>query len=305
MRPGKILSVLVLAAALLFSSAAVYSADDKTKYPYTFKDVLGRTAVLKKAPKRIISIAPATTEILYALGLGSKIVAVSSYCDYPADTAKKEKVGAFNDPNIEKIISLQPDIVFGAAGVSVPALKQLDDLGIPSYVSDARTISGTMDTILDIARVTDTLAEGKELVASMKKRVEKITSKTSKLPASKKPKVFYEQWNNPLMTAGPRTFIDDMIVMAGGINIAGDSKVEWPAYSLEVLVQKNPDIILHASAYYPVSEIKSRKGWNVIKAVKTGNIVHLPDENVVSRPSYRIVEGLEDIAKAIHPELFK
>jgi iron complex transport system substrate-binding protein len=282
-----------------------FAKSDEVKYPLTIKDSQGRTVIIKREPARIVSIAPSTTELLYALGLGPKVVAVSSWCDYPPEVKKKEKVGSFSEPNVEKIVSLAPDVVFGAAGASAAALEQLGQLGIPSAIIDSRTIEGVFGCIRDMARITNRVAAGNALCASLEKRMGKVVSKIATLPKKNRPKVFYELWNDPLMSAGSGTFINDLIKLAGGMNIAGDAGTEWPAYSLEVLINKNPDIIIYAHGMDSVDKIRDRKGWANIKAVKTGRIILLPDENIVLRPGPRIIQGLEAIAKALHPELFK
>lgn len=303
MRLKRFVAVVLGAAMAIGLVTSIVSAETKTKYPYTLKDSLNRSVTVKKAPTRIISISPATTEILFALGLGPKVVGVTNWCDYPAEAKKREKIGTFSDPSVEKIVALQPDLIVGAAGVSLKALEKLDSLGFSTIVADAKDIAGIEANIMDIAVAANITDDGKALVSNMEKRLDKVVKAVKTV--KDRPKVFYEVWNDPLMTAGPGTFIDDVIKLAGGVNVAADAKSSWPTHSLEVLVKDNPEVILYAHMGESPTQIKVRKGWETIKAIKNGRIIKLPDENVILRPGPRIVDGLEDIVEALHPGLLK
>jgi iron complex transport system substrate-binding protein len=273
-------------------------------FPVTVKDDVGRRVTISKEPQRIISTAPSVTEILFALGLNEKIVGVTTLCNYPEEAKTKEKIGTFQSPNIEKILSLKPDIVIATGGVQRQTVEKLEQLGIPVFVSYPRTMEEVIRSIYTIGRITGAEENAKKLAFDLKLRVAKVTSKVSK--ARVKPKVFFELWNEPLMSAGPGSFIDDIIRKAGGINIAGSSKSAYPIFSLEQLVKEDPDVIIGAESSMGANplDVSKRPGWDVLKAVKNQKVFMINDD-IVFRAGPRLVLALEIIARYLHPELFK
>lgn len=273
-------------------------------FPITVKDDVGRRVTIPKEPQRIISTAPAVTEILFALGLGEKVVGVSTFCNYPEEAKTKEKIGTFQSPNIEKILSLKPDLVVATGGVQRQTVEKLEQLGIPVFVSYPGTLEDVIKSIYTIGRICGAEKNAKDLAFDLKLRVAKVTSKVAK--AKSKPKVFFELWHEPLMSAGPGSFIDDLIKKAGGINIAGSAKSAYPIFSLEQLVKEDPDIIIGAESSMGGNplEISKRPGWNNLKAVKNQKVYTINDD-IVFRSGPRLVLALEIIAKYLHPELFK
>jgi iron complex transport system substrate-binding protein len=273
-------------------------------FPVTVKDDVGRKITVSKEPQRIISTAPSVTEILFALGLNEKIVGVTTLCNYPEEAKTKEKIGTFQSPNIEKILSLKPDIVIATGGVQRQTVEKLEQLGIPVFVSYPRTMEEVIRSIYTIGRITGAEESAKKLAFDLKLRVAKVTSKVSK--ARVKPKVFFELWNEPLMSAGPGSFIDDIIRKAGGINIAGSSKSAYPIFSLEQLVKEDPDVIIGAESSMGANplDVSKRPGWDTLKAVKNKKVFTINDD-IVFRAGPRLVLALEIIARYLHPELFK
>ena len=273
-------------------------------FPVTVKDDVGRKITVYKEPQRIISTAPSVTEILFALGLNEKIVGVTTLCNYPEEAKTKEKIGTFQSPNIEKILSLKPDIVIATGGVQRQTVEKLEQLGIPVFVSYPRTMEEVIRSIYTIGHITGAEESAKKLAFDLKLRVAKVTSKVSK--ARVKPKVFFELWNEPLMSAGPGSFIDDIIRKAGGINIAGSSKSAYPIFSLEQLVKEDPDVIIGAESSMGANplDVSKRPGWNTLKAVKNQKVFMINDD-IVFRAGPRLVLALEIIARYLHPELFK
>ncbi|NPV52600.1 MAG: cobalamin-binding protein [Firmicutes bacterium] len=278
------------------------------RFPLTVVDDAGRQVTISREPRRIVSLAPSNTEILFALGLGDRVVGVTTYCNYPPEAAKKEKIGGFADPSIERIIHLDPDLVVGVK-MGEGIIRELQKLGIPVIVVEPKSFNDTLRVIRFIGRVTGRDGAAAALVGDMEKRVRGITEKTKDIPEGKRPKVYYEIWYDPLMTAGPGTLINDIIDLAGGVNVASDAGAPYPEYSLEVLLAKNPDVMIHSYGHAggdaPTSgEIKKRKGWSAMSFVRTGRI-YLVNADIITRFGPRIVEGLEEFARAIHPELFK
>ncbi|MBC7320204.1 cobalamin-binding protein [bacterium] len=273
-------------------------------FPITVKDDVGRRVTVPKEPKRIISTAPAVTEILFALGLDEKIVGVTTLCNYPEEAKAKEKIGTFQSPNIEKILSLKPDLIVATGGVQRQVVEKLEQLGIPIFVSYPGTLEGVIKSIYTIGRICGAEENARKLAFNLKFRIAKVTSKVAK--AKSKPKVFFELWHEPLMSAGPGSFIDDLIKKAGGINIAGSAKSAYPIFSLEQLIKEDPDVIIGAESSMGGNplEISKRPGWDTLKAVKNQRVFTINDD-IVFRSGPRLVLALEIIAKYLHPELFK
>ncbi|MHB0977181.1 MAG: ABC transporter substrate-binding protein [Candidatus Aquicultorales bacterium] len=272
------------------------------EFPVAVKDDAGRAVELDKKPERLVSLAPANTEMLFALGLGDKVVGVSTYCDYPDEAKSKEKVGDFANPNIERIIALKPDIVFAAAGVQKPIIKRLDEAGVKLFVVDPKSVDGILDTIERVAVLTGGSDEASKLVEGLKKRVAAVEDRAAK--AKTKPKVFYEVYSQPLMTAGGPSVVNDLIEKAGGANVAAGLETEFPLYSLETLVKNDPEFyIASTGAMAEPGDIKNRPGWESLKAVKEDKVLVF-DENIMNRYGPRLIDGLEAVAKAIHPELY-
>ncbi|WCK53954.1 ABC transporter substrate-binding protein [Aneurinibacillus sp. Ricciae_BoGa-3] len=279
------------------------SSNAQGGFPMVIKDSTGTDVKINKKPARIVSIMPNTTEIAYSLGLDREIVGVSNYDDYPPQVKSKPKVGDLN-ASAEKIVAMQPDLILADTG-NGKTIQSLRKLGLPVLVTGAQNIDGIYQSIEEIGQATGTKSKADGLVGRMKKDVQYVTDKTRALPANKKPKVWVEVDPN-LYTSGKGTFIDSMINMAGGVNIASDIN-GWKQMSEEKIIQSNPDIILETYGYYmkgAVDNIKHRPKWQNITAVKKGQVYEV-DSNTVTRPGTRITEGLKQIAGDLHPELYK
>lgn len=279
---------------------------ESVTFPLKVKDQMNREVTVEKEPKRIVSLAPSNTEILFALGLGGKVVGVTNYCDYPEEAKSKEKIGGFSDPNLEKIISLKPDLVL-ATDMHQKPVEQLEKLNIPVVILAPKNIPDMLKSIEIIGRISGKEAESLRLVETLKNRIKTVENKTAGIPQDKRPKIYYEVWPEPFTTAGPGTFVNDIIEKAGGENISGDAEKAYPQYSQEMIISKNPDIIIfshHGSSKQTIEDILKRPGWENINAVKNNKVFYV-DENIVQRATPRLVDGLEQFAKIIHPELFK
>ncbi len=275
------------------------------KYPMEIIDGAGNKVVIEKKPERIISAAPSNTEILFGLGLGDKIVGVTSYCDYPSEAKSKPQIGDLFTPNVERIIELQPDIVINAWSINDEMKKQLEEAGIKVVTYTPESISQVIDTIEKIGNLTDSDLEAKKIIEEMKRKQNEIVEKVRN---SERIKVFYEiEYSSALWTAGGGSFIDELINLSGGENIATDAKGSYSEYSVEALIEKNPDIYISNTfneALKNSADVKKRPGFENIAAVKN-NRIEVLDGNLLSRPSQRVVEALKLMAKAIHPEVFK
>jgi iron complex transport system substrate-binding protein len=302
---------LLTTFSLLLSacSAAPVATVVPTSAPLTYTDGLKRTVSLNSPATRVISLAPSNTEILFAIGAGTQVVGRDTFSDYPADAKNLPDIGGSNGKyDIEKIATLKPDLVIASELNTPDQVKALEDLHITVYyLSNPPDLEGMYANLGLVGEMTGHKAQAETLVASLRQRVKAVTDKVSGV--TNRPTIFYElDATDPSkpFTAGPTTFIDQMIQLAGGSNIAGGLSNPWPQLSLEEILVKNPDMILLGDAAYGNSpeQVKQRSGWTDLKAVKDGNI-QVFDDNLVSRPGPRLVDGLEILAKLIHPELFK
>jgi len=269
-------------------------------------DSRGKEIIVDRKPQRIISLAPSNTEILFALGLDEEIVGVTDYCNYPPEkVAKKEKIGGFSTPNIEKIVSLNPDIVFATVGVQKQAVERLEELGIKIYVLEAETAESLLAEIEKVGRLTGKSQEVEKLIENLEKRINAIEAKVGNLSDDQKPKVFLEIWSDPIWTAPKRTLIYQVIEMAGArnaITIEGD----WSQVNTvdpESVINANPDVILLSFEGGEPELIYKLPGWSAVSAVKNKKVFQI-DPDIISRPSPRIIDALEQIAKILHPALF-
>lgn len=253
------------------------------------------------AGQRYISLAPATTEVLFALGLDNEIVGVSSYCDYPEKAKAKEKVGNFSQPNIEKIVSLKADIIFATGLEQAQAVSQLRQLGLKVFVSDPSNMQELFDSIRDIGRLTAREKEAQGLISSMNSAIDSITAKVKLIPQDNRPRVFVEIWHDPLMTAGRNSFVNELVTLAGGKNIASGVAKSYAYLSPEDVISHNPEcIILTYMDTNAVNNVKSRLGWGKVAAVRNNRIYDDIDSNLLLRPGPRLVQGLAELYKKFY-----
>ena len=271
-------------------------------YPLKVVDSNKRTVIIEKEPKRIIAIAPNITEGIYALGKGSSLVGRSNYDDYPNEALKVPTVGDLLEPSIEKIVELKPDLVIASALFNKDVIKKLEDFNIKVIVlGDKENFTGVYDTISKLGQVVNASEKAQSIISRMKKKVAYVTQKVA---SAKKPTVYYVAGfgKSGDFTAGKDTFIGNMIEMAGGKNAAADV-IGWK-YSLEKLVEKNPDILICSKLYDSKKGIEATVGYKDLLAVKSDKLLEI-DENIIVRQGPRLADGLQAIAKLVHPKLFK
>ena len=287
----------LLIGLLLFISSNVYGA--------TFTDEVGRKLEVPGSPQRIVSVAPSVTETLFALGLGDRLVGVSSYCQFPPEALKKEKVGGYINPSLEKIVALRPDLVIGIAeGDLKTFVDRLAKLKIPVYIANPKNVFGVITSIQHIGKVTSSARSAQRVTQAIRERVQAIQTKVQ---GRLRPRVLHVLNFEPLISAGKGTFVDDLIRLGGGRNIAETAQGKYPRFSLEEVLAVDPEVIILASMRSddPLTEQRQWWGrWKTITAVRQGRI-HVLNSDLIHRPSPRIVDGLEQVARAIHPETFK
>lgn len=296
-----LIMVMAASAGCAKKNTGSNAANKKAPFPVTITDVYGSKTTIDRKPLRIVALAPSIVEVLYKLGLQDNIVGVTAYCDYPEEAKSKPQVGDFNGVNIEKIVEAKPDLVLAGSGMSQEDYKKLVSLNIKVVVAEARTIDQIPATFMMIGDSTGTSDKARALSNDVKSKMDAIKEKLKDAPKVKA--YFVMSFGKDNWTAGKGTFISDLINLAGGENISDDVD-SWNNYSLEKIVEKNPDVILLSSAVANGNSkiLDSQKGYSETNAVKNGKVVIL-DDNLTQRPGPRIVDGLELIAKALHPDL--
>lgn len=264
-------------------------------------DFKGRKIVLDKIPQKIVSLSPSNTEILFALGLGERIVGATIYCDYPEEAKKIERVGDFEGPNMELIAKIKPDVVL-AGYFQEEGVKALENIGITVIVTEAKSFGDIYKSIGMIGDITGTASKANEIIAGIKSEIAAIQAKTKD---KEKPRIFYLVWKDPIMTAGSNTYINDIIKVAGGINVA--EKVDsWVNYSAEVLLSDNPDILvaaLHSTDEGMTGEDISKDPiFGKLECVKQGRVQIISDDNIISRPGPRVVKAIEEMNRVFYGE---
>jgi len=264
-------------------------------------DMLGREVVLAAPPQRIVSLVPSVTEILYALGAEDLLVGVTTLCDFPPAAREKPKVGGIVNPSLEVILSLRPDLALATTeGNRESTVQQLVGLGIPTYVLSPKSFSGILESITRIGQLTGREEAARRLAGDLGRRANRVEGATQGRP---RPSVLYLVWADPIVVPGRDTLITDLIRMAGGASVSAEERIEWPRLSLEQVVAKAPDVIIMATHSGPHVDNALRR-WReqkiLLPAFRTGR-VHTVDGNLVHRPGPRIVDGLEALARAIHP----
>jgi len=297
-----IVSIVILTSAA-FASGMLVGQITAKKAGAVVIDDYGRTIKLGETPKRIVSLAPTPTEMLFAVGAGDLVVGVDDYSDFPAAVKDIPKVGNI-ELNVEMILSLKPDLMVASDLVPAAQLAQLEDQGIPYIILAARTLDDVFKDIKLVGLVTGHIDDATKLVTGLEERVAAVTAKTSDANLTK-PRVFLEFY--PMWTYGPGSFGNDMIGLAGGVNIAANTSNEYVPVTDEFVIAENPQVIVYTvgSNYNGTTPttISSRPGWDGISAVVNGKMYSI-DDNLVSRYGPRIVDGLEALAHILHPELF-
>lgn len=289
--------LVAIVAAFLCLSLPVHASDEKVRV----KDIAGRKISIPVNPKRIIGLSASIVEIVYDLGKGDLLVGAVSHSDFPEDAQKLPVVGSYNRPDHEKILSLGPDLCIAMMdGNPEDSVSRIEKLGIPVFVVDTSGLNGIYQSVYALGNILDAASRADMITKSMKNRIASVQEKVQK--AGKRPGVIFEVNEEPLIVAGRGNFIDEMITIAGGVNVAGDA-VEYPRISREKAVSAMPEVIIISGM---VEEKRNKIWWTGfrnIPAVKNGRI-HTVSPDIFLRPTPRIVDCIEKLAKFIHPEVF-
>lgn len=291
--PGKALFVIAL-----FVLLSAPCQGDGGWVPFSLQDMEGRQVPLSAPPVRIISLAAGTTEVLFSLGLGDRIVGVSGECNYPPQAAEKPKVGNIY-LNYERIVSLRPDMVVVESSLRPEAGEKLRKLGLTVLTVRSDNFADFLQSVELMGRATGRAGQGAELCRRLQGGLDGITKRIKSLPLSRRPRVFVEIWNQPLMTAGGDTFISYVVERAGGVNICGELK-GCPLISPETLLVRNPDVVILTTS--TPAEFLSVPYWRNINAVKSGR-VHYINPDILVRPGMRLYDGCSNLFQWFYPRL--
>jgi iron complex transport system substrate-binding protein len=288
-------AALALAATLAVATPAA---------ALTVVDMLGRRVDLSRPPRRIVSLVPSATEIAFALGGEDHLVAVTDFCDFPPAARQKPSVGGMLAPSLESIVALRPDLVVATdAGNAGQTRAQLGRLGIPVYVIHANRLAEAMDAIARLGALMGRSAAVAPLRDRLQRRIEAVRAAVAAHP---RPRVLYVLWPEPLIVPAREALLTELIGVAGGDSVTATEPGDYPRFSLEAAVARAPDVIVlarHGAGIGPVA----REGWErltALPAIRAGR-VHEVDGNLLHRYGPRVVDGLEHLARAIHPEAFR
>ena len=301
-----------LCAVLIFAAAGCSGGEDKaqstgkidgeTSYPLTITDDLDKEVTFEAQPERVVSLSPANTEILFALGLSDKVVGRTDYCNYPEEAQKVESIGDYNAPNVEKIISLSPDLVLATDFINDDVRAQLEAAGAKVMVFKAADIPTVEEDIHRVGQIMNVNGKATEIVDGMEKKYTELKEKMNSVKTQKS--VFIDIGN--YYSSGENSLLGTMLSDINAKNIAADTGMDWPQLSVEQIIAANPDV--YVSFFTTPEDIKKVPGFDQINAVKNDQIYYYemlsPDSDLIQRAGPRIVDGLELLAKDVYPELF-
>ena len=268
-------------------------------------DDTGRVVAVPQPVRRIVSLGPNLTETLFALGLGDRVVGVTDFCDYPPEAITKEHVGGPVSPNLEKIAKLRPDLVLAtrSGGNRLATVQSLETLGIAVFATDPHTVDDVIASAERIGEIAGAGDQGRTLAEGLRRRLSEIHERIS---GSTVVPVLLVVWPDPLITVGRNTFIADALRRAGAENVIQTAQ-DWPNASLEEVARRHPQYLVFASDHSEesnrqIAELSGRSGWRGLEAVRDGHIIVLSES--IARPAPRLVDEIEQLARALHPERF-
>ncbi|MGH7415200.1 MAG: cobalamin-binding protein [Candidatus Rokuibacteriota bacterium] len=292
-------TVTRLLAALALVSVLLPPAVDA----FTVTDQTGRRLALTSPPARIVSLVPSVTETLFTIGAQDRLVGVTDFCDYPAGARRKPSVGGMVSPSLEGIVALEPDLIVATpAGNRHETFTHLKRLKLPIFLVDPSTVSDVLDLIGRLGRLTDRAQPADRVVAALRDRIQTVSTRVAGRP---RPRVLYVLWPDPLIVPARGALVSELIALAGGDSVTADGGQGYPRYSMEAALARNPEVILiasHEATRSPLARSKWER-FTQVPAVGAGRL-HTVDGNLMHRYGPRVVDGLEVLARLIHPEAF-
>ena len=309
-----VIIVLIASAAFIYVYYQGQPSGEELEALQNLVDDHGYKTSLTAYPEKIISVAPSCTEILYAIGAGDKVVGVTTYDDYPYDFAawiasgNMSSVGDFTSPNMEVIISLDPDLILASGGVQEDDVNTLRDYGYKVLVLDPTSVDGILNNIELVGNATGKQAEAAALINNLTSRINAVAETVAN---SAKPEVYYETYyeTTSSWTIGAEAWQNELVEKAGGTNIFGDQPTDYYQYQVEALIDRNPDVIvlpaegMGTGTQAGIDAVKARPGWDTMNAVQNDRIYQI-NPNIIERAGPRVVDAIEQMAEFFHPELF-
>jgi iron complex transport system substrate-binding protein len=309
----------IIIIALIISAVGLYMfypqlTGGSDSHIVTITDDSGVEIGLEAYPESLISLAPSITEIIYAIDAGDIVVGVTDFDNYPynfsawVQAGNMTSVGSFNDPNLEVIASLNPDLILATGGVLGETITTLRDMGYTVVVLDPTTVNGVIDNIELAGKLTNKNDEATTIIDDINTRIEAVEATIA--TADSTPTVYYEVWYDPttLWTAGSQAWQNELIELAGGENLFADQDLEYFLSSAEAVITRNPDLMIvpeeHGVNFWgSFDTIKERPGWESISALQNDRIYDI-DSDLIARAGPRIADAIETLAEVFHPELF-
>ena len=267
-------------------------------------DDLGVAVALKQPPMRLVSLAPSNTELLYALGLGDRVVGVTDYCSYPPEAQKVAKLASYSSLSLEKIVAVHPDLVLAARGNDLEGIASLRAAGIQVFSLDIQSVEGLIESTGRVGQLVGAGAAAGRLQQEWRVRVARVRARVDS--AQVRPQVMWGYFGEPVYTAGAGTLIDDLIDLAGGVNVGRQAPGAWPPVNLETILSWAPEVLLAAEMSDPLSlekelaRLRGLEGWNQVPAVRQGRVYHV-DADWLTRPGPRALLALEQLTEILHP----
>ncbi len=282
--------------------SGVETKSGSTTYPLKIKDDVGEVE-FDKAPEKIVSLSPACTESLFAIGAGDEVVGDTEYCNYPEQAQSIEKVGSFSEPNVEKILSLDPDLIVTNSNLSDDARKQLENAGMKVFVADPKTVTDVQKYLVNLGEILNKNDNAAKVVNNMQTELNDIVDKLKDVENEKS--VFVDLGS--YYTVGPGSLLNNELENLKAVNIAGNSDSAYPVLTTEQIIKDNPDVYI--SLYTPLSDLQKVPGFDQINAFKNNQVYSYSDvsENadMISRPGPRVVDGMKILAQDIYPDQFQ
>ena len=285
--------VILLILSIIITSSCAEKSDPKLQQAnIEITDFLERKIIFDKPVQRAISTAPNITEIIYALNAEDKLVAVSNWCDYPLQAKQKPNIGDFANPSLERIIALKSDVIFASTQKRTPTLDKFEQMGLTVVCLHPKNFDELLRSIQLIGKIFDKQIKADSLITQMKSGLSQLQQFDDSL------RVYVEIYANPLMTVSNNSLLGEMITLAGGKNIAFDLSQPYPTISAEKIIVTDPQVIITAYPNVTKEEIANRLGWQNVSAIKNGNIFTNINQDILLRPSPRVIEGIKALNQA-------
>ena len=282
----------------------VFGSQDAARVSNSFTDEIGRRVEIPAAVKRIVSLAPNLTEIVFALSEGDRLAGDTDYCDYPDEATEKPHVGGPVNPNLEQVVALAPDVVLATKAINRrETVEALARIGVPVYATDPRTVDGMINSIEHIGKILHAEKAAAPLADDLRGR---LSSLERRMAGTEPRRVLFVVWTDPVISVGSGTFIADALRRAGARSVV-DTTAEWPRVSLEEIVGLQPEFLVFPGSHggdtqHDINALRARPGWRDLDALRRGKIVIISD--AINRPAPRMVDAVEQLARALHPESF-